>query len=61
MFKSSMESNQPSLEKLYVRLTIEKEEESGIVVGTTAEPETKESFILVGRFITDKNINFQEM
>lgn len=58
-----MESNHPNLEKLYERLTIEEEEEedNGVIVGVVEEQEKKESFLLVGRFLTEKNINFQAM
>lgn len=58
-----MASNQPNLEKLYERLTIgeEDDEDNGIIVGAVEEQNKKESFLLVGRFLTEKNINFQAM
>lgn len=54
-----MESAQPNLEKLYERLTMAEEEEEDNGIGDVEEHEKKESFSLVGRFLTEKNINFQ--
>lgn len=56
-----MVSTEPDLERLYERLTIEDEEESGIIVGVAEGQDKTDSFILVGRFLTDKNIKFQAM
>lgn len=57
----TMEHNKANLETLYAKLTIADEEEEGVVVGAAEGQERKESFILMGRFLTDKNINFQAM
>lgn len=54
-----MAYDRENLEKLYEKLTIEDEEDSGIIVGTEGVQESKESFVLVGKFLTDKHINFQ--
>ncbi|XP_074326996.1 uncharacterized protein At4g02000-like [Apium graveolens] len=56
-----MAYNKTNLEKLYENLTIDDEESEGIIVATEAGQERKESFVLVGRFLTEKNINFQAM
>lgn len=50
-----------SLEELYANLSIEEEEEHGVIVGAETIHEKKKTFMLVGRFMTDKNINFQAM
>lgn len=56
-----MKYENSNLDKLYSRLTIEDEEEGGIVVGNEEEQKATETFVLVGRFLTEKNINFQAM
>lgn len=56
-----MESDQSNLEKLYERLTMEDEADEGIVVCNGEVQDKKETFVLVGRFLTEKNINFQVM
>ncbi|XP_074336503.1 uncharacterized protein At4g02000-like [Apium graveolens] len=38
---------------------MEEEEAEGIIVGAEEGRETKESFVLVGRFLTEKHVNFQ--
>lgn len=50
-----------SLETLYANLSMEDDDEGGIVVGIEEVQEQKTTFVLVGRFLTDKNINFQAM
>lgn len=56
-----MEYDRTNIEKLYERLTIGDEDDGGIIVGIGEGQDTKESSVLVGRFLTDKNINFQAM
>lgn len=56
-----MEHGKQSLEELYGNLTIEGEDEDGIIVGNEGVERTKESFVLIGRFLTEKNINFSAM
>lgn len=56
-----MGHNKSDLEKLYARLTIEDEEEGGMVIGAEAVQKHQETYILVGKFLTEKNINFQAM
>lgn len=50
-----------NMEDLYAKLTIEDEEEGGFIIGVEEIQENKETFVLVGRFLTEKNINFQAM
>ena len=50
-----------NMEDLYVKLMIEDEEEGGVIIGVEEIQENKETFLLVGRFLTNKNINFQAM
>ncbi|WOG86768.1 hypothetical protein DCAR_0205986 [Daucus carota subsp. sativus] len=56
-----MEKSKASLEEMCARLVLEDEEGEEILVGEEEVVKTKESFILVGRFLTDKNINFPAM
>lgn len=55
-----MATSKASLEELYSRLSVEEEDEGGVVV---AEGEIKKrtTYVVVGRFLTDKNINFNAM
>ncbi|XP_074346858.1 uncharacterized protein LOC141685666 [Apium graveolens] len=50
-----------NLESLYANLSMEDDDGGGFVVGTEEVQEKKSTFVLVGRFLTDKNINFQAM
>lgn len=57
-----MASTHQNLEEMYARLTLEEEEEEGeVIVGNDEMAKVKETFILVGRFLTEKNINFIAM
>ncbi|XP_074378336.1 uncharacterized protein LOC141719869 [Apium graveolens] len=56
-----MEYNKSNLEEMYARLTIEVEEEGGMVVDAVEIHEEKEQYVLVGRFLMENNINFQAM
>lgn len=56
-----MAQSHSNLEQMYARLTLEEEDEGGIVLGNEEVQEKKDSFVLVGRFLTEKNINFQAM
>lgn len=56
-----MEFDRSNLEKLYENMTIEDEDEGGVVVAIGEGQEKKESFVLVGRLLTAKNVNFQAM
>lgn len=57
----AMANNQGSLEDMYAQLILEDEEEGGILVGSDEVRQATSTFILVGRFLTDKNINFPAM
>lgn len=46
--------NKPSLEELYANLSIEDEEENGIIVGEEEIKEKKKTFVLIGKFMTEK-------
>lgn len=56
-----MEQLTQSLDELYANLTIEDEEDGGIIIRNEEIKSCKESFVLVGRFITEKIINFNAM
>lgn len=58
-----MANHNQKLEDLYSKLSIEDEDEGGIVVGADEEIVRKstDEFPLVGRFLTEKNINFNAM
>lgn len=48
-----------NLEDVYARLTME--EEGGVIIGEDDVGQSKEVFVLIGRFLTDRNINFSAM
>lgn len=56
-----MARSEKSLEDMYENLIIEEEEESEIVVTNTDVVEQKTTYMLVEKFLTEKNINFQAM
>lgn len=56
-----MDRSSITLEDLYANLTIEDEEQGGIIVGEAEILERKKTFVLVGRFLIEKNINFGVM
>lgn len=55
------QNNKTSLEELYANLSLEEDDEGGVVVGIEEVQEKKTTYVLVGRFLTEKNINFQAM
>lgn len=55
-----MATSKQTLEEMYVRLSPEEEEEGGIVV-EEGEIKTCNTYVLVGQFFTEKNINFNTM
>lgn len=55
-----MTTSEASLEELYARLALDEEDDGGIVVAEV-EIKTRTTYILVGRFLTEKNINFNAM
>lgn len=57
-----MARSEASLEEMYANLVIEgEEEEDDMVVPNTEVVEQKPTYMLVGKFLTEKNINFQAM
>ncbi|XP_074322934.1 uncharacterized protein LOC141659900 [Apium graveolens] len=56
-----MARSQASLEDMYANLVIKEEEEDEIVVANNEVVEQKPTYMLVGKFLTEKNINFQAM
>lgn len=56
-----MDQSQVSLDDLYAKLAIDDEEEGGVIVQSGEIEQVKESFILVGRFLTEKNVKFNVM
>ncbi|XP_074356269.1 uncharacterized protein LOC141695969 [Apium graveolens] len=56
-----MASSSVNMEDMYSRLSLEEEEEGGVVIGVEDVGRQKDSFVLIGRFLTDRNINFQAM
>lgn len=49
------------LEEMYAKLVIEDEEGDEVDVSNAGYVEPTQSYVLVGRFLTDKNINFNAM
>ncbi|XP_074327899.1 uncharacterized protein LOC141665815 [Apium graveolens] len=56
-----MARQEKSLEEMYAGLVLEEEDEGGIVVANTEIVEQRQSYVLIGKFLTEKNINFQAM
>lgn len=49
-----------NLEDMYAKMVID-DEEGGIIVANTYVVATKQTYMLVGKFLTEKNINFNAM
>lgn len=49
------------LEEMYSRMVLEEEEEGGVVVGEEEVVKAATTYVLIGKFLTEKNINFQAM
>lgn len=56
-----MQHSPVSLNELYAKLTIEDEEERGVVIGGNEIEQSTDTHVLVGRFLTERNINFNAM
>lgn len=50
-----------NLEEMYARLALEEEEEGGVMLREEEVGRDKQTFVLVGRFLTERNINFPAM
>lgn len=61
LLSSEIVSTQVNLEEMYARLSLAEEEEGGVFVGEEEIVQQKQTFVLVGRFLTEKNINFHAM
>lgn len=48
-----------NLEEMYSRMMLEEEEEGRVVVGQEEVTQAVNTYVLVGNFFTEKNINFQ--
>lgn len=46
---------------MYARLAIEEEDGERVIVGATENVQQQPTFVLIGRFLTGKIINFQAM
>lgn len=46
---------------MYARLSLEEEEDEGIVITDGEIEKPKTTYTLIGHFLTDKNINFNVM
>lgn len=56
-----MARHERSLEDMYAGLVLEEEDEGGIIVASTEVVEQKQTYVLIGKFLTEKNINFHAM
>lgn len=56
-----MERQGKSLEELYADLIIDEEDEGGLIVEKSEAVLQKQSYVLIGKFLTEKNINFIAM
>lgn len=56
-----MATQPTNLKEMYARLTLEEEEGEGVIVGEEGVGQHPKTFVLVGRFLTIKNINFHAM
>lgn len=49
-------------EEMYSRMMLEEEEGGGVLIGDKEiNKQSGNTFVLVGKFLTEKNINFQAM
>ncbi|KAL8107900.1 hypothetical protein AgCh_024344 [Apium graveolens] len=56
-----MEYSNSGINDLYAKLSIEDDDEGGMIVENAVIEKEKESFVLIGRFLTERNINFKAM
>lgn len=56
-----MAGQEKSLEEMYAGLIIDEEDEGGIVVARGEAVEQRQAYVLIGKFLTEKNINFYAM
>lgn len=56
-----MSSSETNLEELYARLVEEEEDDGGVIVAESEVHPQKTTYVLVGRFLTERNIKFNAM
>ncbi|XP_074326485.1 uncharacterized protein LOC141664431 [Apium graveolens] len=56
-----LEGKGKSLEELYAYLVIDDEDERGIIVANSEVVQQKQTYVLIGKFLTENNINFLAM
>lgn len=56
-----MASSVENLEQMYANLVIEDEDERGVIVANNDVVEHKKTYMLVGKFLTEKNVNVNAM
>lgn len=56
-----MARSEVPLEEMYANLVIDDEEEGGIIVNNNEIVAQKQIYVLVGKFLTEKNINYSAM
>ncbi|KAL8093622.1 hypothetical protein AgCh_035490 [Apium graveolens] len=56
-----MASSRQNLEEMSTRLTLDKDDEGAVLVAEEEVEPNKQTFVLVGAFLTGKNINFMAM
>lgn len=56
-----MEYSKQTLDEMYAKLMLDDEDEGGIIIKTEEAGKNADVFILVGRFLTEKHINFTTM
>lgn len=56
-----MARSEETLEDMYAKLVIEDEDEGGLVVSNSEVVVQKQLFVLIGKFLTEKNVNFSAM
>ncbi|KAK1376452.1 hypothetical protein POM88_032645 [Heracleum sosnowskyi] len=56
-----MATSSTNLEDLYSRLSLEEEEDEGVIIPEGEVTKQQNTYVLVGQFLTEKNINFNAM
>lgn len=56
-----MNSPNINLEEMDVLIALEEEEDGGVILGEKEQRPSKNIYALMGKFLTEKNINFNAM
>ncbi|WOH11863.1 hypothetical protein DCAR_0831359 [Daucus carota subsp. sativus] len=56
-----MNSQMTNLEEMYARLAMEEDDTGGVIVAEGDIQQPRNTYVLVGRFLTERNINFNAM